>query len=97
MGYRLTVTSADDEQIDEFIRGARLNAGPEQGATCSGGITATGTSPRELPSRASSSDEQSSDTPPPQPDPPRRRWWPLAGAALLVFVLGLAVGCSPRP
>lgn len=48
-GYRLTVTSADDDQIDEFIRSARLNAGPEQGATCSGGITATGTAPRELP------------------------------------------------
>ncbi|MCZ7379809.1 DUF305 domain-containing protein [Micromonospora sp. WMMC250] len=30
--------------------------------------------------------------PPPQPDPPRRRWWPLAGAALVVFALGLAVG-----
>ncbi|MEU7613938.1 DUF3105 domain-containing protein [Micromonospora sp. NPDC049204] len=48
-GCRLTVTSADDEQIDEFILSARLNAGPEQGATCSGGITATGTTPRELP------------------------------------------------
>lgn len=30
--------------------------------------------------------------PPPQPDLPRRRWWPLAGAALVVFALGLAVG-----
>ncbi|WFE53079.1 DUF305 domain-containing protein [Micromonospora sp. WMMD1155] len=29
--------------------------------------------------------------PSPQPDPPRR-WWPLAGAALVVFALGLAVG-----
>ncbi len=47
-GYRLTVASADDERIDEFIRAARVNAGPEQGATCSGGITATGTTPREL-------------------------------------------------
>ncbi|MGC5309839.1 DUF305 domain-containing protein [Micromonospora zamorensis] len=29
--------------------------------------------------------------PPPQPDP-SRRWWPLAGAAIVVFALGLAVG-----
>ncbi|MGC4885628.1 DUF3105 domain-containing protein [Micromonospora sp. DT227] len=46
-GYRLTVTSADDKRIDDFIRTARINAGPERGATCSGGITATGTTPRD--------------------------------------------------
>lgn len=50
-GYRLVATSADDERIDEFIRAARINAGPEQGATCSGGVTATGTTPRDLPSQ----------------------------------------------
>ncbi|MCG5466631.1 DUF305 domain-containing protein [Micromonospora sp. MED01] len=34
----------------------------------------------------------SPETPsPPQPEPPRR-WWPLAGAALVVFALGLTVG-----
>ncbi|MFI7519577.1 DUF3105 domain-containing protein [Micromonospora globbae] len=47
-GYRLTAMSAEDERIDEFIRAARVNAGPEQGASCSGGITATGTTPRDL-------------------------------------------------
>ncbi|MGJ3224847.1 DUF3105 domain-containing protein [Micromonospora aurantiaca (nom. illeg.)] len=46
-GYRLTVASAADERVDEFIRIARVNAGPERGATCSGGITATGTAPRD--------------------------------------------------
>ncbi|MFI7023926.1 DUF3105 domain-containing protein [Micromonospora sp. NPDC049900] len=44
-GYRLTVTSADDGRIDEFVRAARINAGPERGATCSGGVTTTGTAP----------------------------------------------------
>jgi len=47
-GYRLTVEDADDQRIPDFIGAARVNAGPEQGAACSGGITATGTTPREL-------------------------------------------------
>ncbi|MEV4202566.1 DUF3105 domain-containing protein [Micromonospora globbae] len=41
-GYRLVAMSPDDERIDEFIRAARVNAGLEQGATCAGGVTATG-------------------------------------------------------
>ena len=45
-GYRLGVDSADDSRLDDFIAAARINAGPEQGATCSGGITTTGTTPQ---------------------------------------------------
>ncbi|MEV6815615.1 DUF3105 domain-containing protein [Micromonospora sp. NPDC051296] len=44
-GYRLTVDSADDGRIDEFIRVARVNASLEPGATCSGGVNTTGTLP----------------------------------------------------
>ncbi|WP_239090456.1 DUF3105 domain-containing protein [Asanoa iriomotensis] len=47
-GYRLTVDDAADEQIRDFIGAARMKAGPEQGAPCPGGITATGTTPRDL-------------------------------------------------
>ncbi|WP_329106043.1 DUF3105 domain-containing protein [Micromonospora sp. NBC_01699] len=47
-GYQLKVDSADDVQITEFINAARINAGLEQGAACSGGVTATGTTPRDL-------------------------------------------------
>lgn len=47
-GYRLTVDSADDGRIDTFIKAARVNAAAEPGATCSNGVTATGTTPREL-------------------------------------------------
>ena len=45
-GYQLAVGSPDDPRIDTFLAGARGNAGPEQGATCSGGITTTGTTPQ---------------------------------------------------
>jgi hypothetical protein len=48
-GWQLKVDNADDGRIDEFIKAMRNNAGPEPGAPCSGGITATGTAPRELP------------------------------------------------
>jgi hypothetical protein len=34
----LTVESADDERIDQFIRRYRNTRGPEQGASCTGGV-----------------------------------------------------------
>ncbi|MBO3736572.1 DUF3105 domain-containing protein [Actinoplanes flavus] len=46
-GYQLAVDSADDARIDTFISAARVKAGPEQGAPCSGGNTATGTTPQQ--------------------------------------------------
>jgi len=46
-GYQLKVDNADDSRIDEFIEALRVNASVEPGATCSGGITATGTTPRD--------------------------------------------------
>lgn len=47
-GYQLKVDNADDERIDEFIKTLRIRANMEPGATCSQGITATGTTPRDL-------------------------------------------------
>lgn len=47
-GYQLGVDSADDSRIDEFLKIARVNAGLEPGAACSGGITATGTTPQDI-------------------------------------------------
>ncbi len=47
-GYQLKVDNASDGRIDEFIRALRLNATLEPGVGCSGGVTATGTTPREL-------------------------------------------------
>jgi hypothetical protein len=47
-GYRLTVDSAADGRINDFIKAARVNAAPEPGAACSNGVTATGTTPRQL-------------------------------------------------
>jgi hypothetical protein len=47
-GYQLKVDNASDSRIDEFIKAMRVNATIEPGATCQGGITATGTTPREL-------------------------------------------------
>jgi hypothetical protein len=44
-GYQLKVERADDSRIDEFIRVLRVNAAPEPNATCSGGVTTTGTAP----------------------------------------------------
>jgi hypothetical protein len=35
---QLTVESADDERIDQFIRRYRNARGPEQGASCTGGV-----------------------------------------------------------
>lgn len=35
---QLTVETADDERIDQFIRRYRNARGPEQGASCSGGV-----------------------------------------------------------
>lgn len=42
-GKQIEFTGADDERIDAFIRQYRLNPDntPEQGATCSGGVTLT--------------------------------------------------------
>ncbi|HEX2771591.1 MAG TPA: DUF3105 domain-containing protein [Micromonosporaceae bacterium] len=47
-GYQLKVDNADDGRIDEFIKALRSNATIEPGATCAQGITATGTTPRDL-------------------------------------------------
>jgi hypothetical protein len=47
-GYQLKVDSATDGRVDEFIKAMRVNASIEPGATCQGGITATGTTPREV-------------------------------------------------
>ena len=47
-GYQLKVDDADDARIAEFIKLLRNTAAIEPGAACSGGITATGTSPRDL-------------------------------------------------
>lgn len=47
-GYQLKLDSADDGRIDEFIKALRQNATMEPEAGCSGGITATGTTPRDL-------------------------------------------------
>jgi hypothetical protein len=42
-GYQVKVDSADDPAIDSFIDKYRVNAAPEPGATCSSGVTDTGT------------------------------------------------------
>ncbi len=44
-GYQLTVDSAADPRIDEFIRVLSQNASMEPGIPCSGGVTQTGTAP----------------------------------------------------
>ncbi|GIG65208.1 DUF3105 domain-containing protein [Phytomonospora endophytica] len=44
-GFQLKVDSADDARINEFIEILRLKASVEDGATCSGGVQATGTTP----------------------------------------------------
>jgi hypothetical protein len=46
-GYQLKTDNPSDKRIDEFIKATRKNAGVEQ-AQCSGGITETGTTPRDL-------------------------------------------------
>jgi hypothetical protein len=51
-GFRLRVEHAGDRRVDEFIRVLRVNASIEgPNAMCSQGITATGTTPRDLPPR----------------------------------------------
>ncbi|MDR7281026.1 DUF3105 domain-containing protein [Catenuloplanes atrovinosus] len=47
-GYQLKVDTADDDRIDSFIRALRVNATQEPNAGCSSGVTATGTTPREI-------------------------------------------------
>jgi hypothetical protein len=47
-GYQLKVDNANDPRIDAFMRALRKNAAQEQGASCSGGITVTGTTPHNL-------------------------------------------------
>jgi len=49
-GYQLKVDNANDGRIDDFIKALRVNASVEgPNATCSQGITETGTTPRDLP------------------------------------------------
>ncbi|MFU8852658.1 DUF3105 domain-containing protein [Micromonospora sp. SL1-18] len=48
-GFQLKVDNADDSRIDEFIKTLRVNASVEgPNANCGQGVTATGTTPREL-------------------------------------------------
>ncbi|MEV7226728.1 MULTISPECIES: DUF3105 domain-containing protein [Polymorphospora] len=48
-GYQLKVDDADDSRIDDFIRALRINASIEgPNALCAQGITATGTTPRNI-------------------------------------------------
>jgi hypothetical protein len=46
-GFQLKTDNPTDKRIDEFIKATRKNAGVEA-ASCSGGITETGTTPRDL-------------------------------------------------
>ena len=46
-GFQLKVNNPADKRIDEFIKATRKNAAVEA-ASCSGGITETGTTPRDL-------------------------------------------------
>jgi len=48
-GLQLKVDSPADPRIDQFIQEFRISAAPEPGATCSGGVTATGTTPHNAP------------------------------------------------
>jgi hypothetical protein len=48
-GYQLKVDNASDGRIDEFIKALKVNASVEgPNALCNRGITATGTTPRDL-------------------------------------------------
>ncbi|MEV0271472.1 DUF3105 domain-containing protein [Hamadaea sp. NPDC050747] len=47
-GYQLKLDSATDPRIDQFIATTRITLAPEAGATCTGGITTTGTTPRNV-------------------------------------------------
>ena len=46
-GFRLDLKDPNDERWTEFVEALRTE-GPEEGAACSGGVTATGDSPREV-------------------------------------------------
>jgi hypothetical protein len=49
-GFQLKVQNADDSRIDEFIKVMRVHASIEgPNASCAQGITATGSTPRDLP------------------------------------------------
>jgi hypothetical protein len=48
-GYQLAVDTAGDPRIDAFITALRIKGRPEPGATCAGGVTATGTTPHDTP------------------------------------------------
>jgi hypothetical protein len=47
-GFQLKLSDANDSRIDDFINNLRLNAAMEPGASCSQGITDTGTTPLDL-------------------------------------------------
>jgi len=47
-GFRLKVDNASDPRITKFLQALRTNATMEEGASCSGGITQTGTKPYDL-------------------------------------------------
>jgi hypothetical protein len=47
-GFQLKLGSVTDKRIDQFIKLMRHTAGIENTAQCSGGITETGTTPRDL-------------------------------------------------
>jgi hypothetical protein len=63
-GYQLKLDKATDARVDEFIKTMRKDAGIEQNATCSGGITETGTTPRDL---GKDQPQQQGGQPPAQP------------------------------
>lgn len=48
-GYQLKVDSVTDPRIDQFITDLKVNASMESGAECTGGTTATGTTPVNTP------------------------------------------------
>jgi hypothetical protein len=46
-GYQLKLDTVDNAKIDAFVKAGRLNASKEPGAACSGGTSATGTTPSD--------------------------------------------------
>jgi hypothetical protein len=44
-GYQLKLDSAEDPRIDQFLAKYRMTASVETGASCSDGVTTTGTTP----------------------------------------------------
>lgn len=48
-GLQLKVDNAADPRTDQFIRDFRITAAPEPAASCTGGVTATGTTPHNTP------------------------------------------------